>query len=268
MIMSSTRGFTVIELMLFLGVTGALFAALMFGVNSSVNQQRYRESVVSFSTLLQGQYSEVSNTRNDSNNDWKCAADGTLQPADDVNGSFRGTSPCVLLGEAIQIKNGTEIGIYKVIGCEPLQAQDPSQSGGATANSCGNASTHDVTDANDLDTLKAYNPKVTTFSQHLQTVDWNSTLATTGQKHDPLNASFLILRSPSSGLLRVFVAPNLLPSDLKTMLDPSNASLKQPFTMCVEGDSIISAKQSITIDPSVSGPAGVSVNQADTSLCA
>lgn len=42
MITSKERGFTVIELMLFLGVTGALFAALMFGVNASVNQQRYQ----------------------------------------------------------------------------------------------------------------------------------------------------------------------------------------------------------------------------------
>lgn len=257
--MKAERGFTVIELMLFLGVSGALFAALMFGVSSSVSQQRYRESVVGFSTFLQGQYSEVSNTRNDSDNDWNCTKDGTVEQ--NGEGTFRGTSQCVLLGEAIQIKDGNQIDVYRVIGCEPLQnaAQSSSNSGG-----CGNTNVRDGEDKNDLDTLKSYNPKVTDFNHQQESLEWNSTLATTTEKHDPLTASFLILRSPSSGLLRVFTTTTTLPNNLNDMLTVDGAKTVLP--MCMLGDSIIAAKQSIAIDPSISGPDGVIVNQSD-GLC-
>ena len=55
-------GFTVIELMLFLGITGALFAALMVGVSSNIIQQQYKDTVSTYANFLQNQYSEVLNT--------------------------------------------------------------------------------------------------------------------------------------------------------------------------------------------------------------
>lgn len=261
MITSKERGFTVIELMLFLGVTGALFAALMFGVNASVNQQRYRESVVSLGALLQGEYSEVSNTRNDSNNDWACTSHGTVEQ-DNTASVFRGTSPCVLLGKAIQIKNGSQISIYRVVGCEPAR---PTNGSTATATGCGNTNTQDGESTSDLDALKLYNPKVSDFDKREESPEWDSTLRDATQKHNPLTASFLILRSPSSGLLRIFTASGELPSDLKTIVTSDAAKAKLP--MCVFGDSIIAAKQSITVDPSISGPDGIRINQSDGELC-
>lgn len=258
MITAKERGFTVIELMLFLGVTGALFAALMFGVNASVNQQRYRESVVALGALLQGQYSEVSNTRNDSNNDWSCTTSGSVEQ-DGTAALFRGTSPCVLLGKAIEIKNGSQISIRRVVGCEP------SRVGGGSASSCGNTSTQEAASSNDLDTLKLYNPKMTDFDKRDESPEWDSSLRDTTEKHDALTASFLILRSPSSGLLRIFTTNAELPSDLKTIITQDTAKAKLP--MCVFGDSIIAAKQSITIDPAISGPDGVRINQSDGDLC-
>lgn len=258
MIVAKERGFTIIELMLFFGVTGALFAALMFGVNASVNQQRYRESVVSLGALLQGQYSEVSNTRNDSNNDWSCTTNGNVEQ-DGTAPLFRGTSPCVLLGKSIEIKNGNQISIRRVVGCEP------SRPGGDASAGCGNTSTQEAASTNDLDTLKLYNPKKTDFDKRNESPEWDSSLRDTTEKHDALTASFLILRSPSSGLLRIFTTTGELPSDLKTVITQDAAKAKLP--MCIFGDSIISAKQSITIDPLISGPDGVRINQSDGELC-
>ena len=257
MITAKERGFTVIELMLFLGVTGALFAALMFGVNASVNQQRYRESVVSLGALLQGQYSEVSNTRNDSNNDWSCTTSGSVEQ-DGSAALFRGTSPCVLLGKAIEIKNGSQISIRRVVGCKP------STDSGSSA-SCSSTGAQGAEGMNDLDTLKLYNPKKTEFDRRDESPEWDSSLRDTTEKHDALTASFLILRSPSSGLLRVFTTNTELPSDLKTIITGDASKTKLP--MCVFGDSIIAAKQSITIDPAISGPDGVRINQSDGELC-
>ena len=237
----NAHGFTIIELMLFLGVTGALFAALMIGVNSNISSQRYRESVKSYSSLLQNQYSEATNTRNGRGDDWTCT-DGTVaeQP---TGGDPRGTSPCVLLGRAIQINSdGTSVQSTAVVGVEP---------GGQRSTS-------------DLDTLVAYKPKLaTSFDATTTSIDWGSSLDDTN--HKPSVASFLILRSPASGLLRVFASPSALPGDLVTMITPANATT--PLVNCIEGQTGSNPIQSITVDPRIAGPDGVILKEVDP-VCA
>lgn len=233
----SVQGFTVIELMLFLGVTGALFAALMFGVNSNITQQRYRDSVVSLSTMLQGQYSEVSHTRNERDQTWRCAADGTVVMAP-VNGEPRGTTDCVILGRAIEIQNnGTTVKTSSVIGREP--AQEPTTS--------------------DIATLLAYHPKVTSFDTQERPLDWGTALYTT--THQPSMASVLVLRSPSSGLIRVFTSPSPLPADISSLISPTAAT--EVIKNCVRGERGSLPIQSISINPRIAGPNGVTVNQMD-----
>lgn len=263
MITAKERGFTVIELMLFLGVSGALLAALMFGVNASVNQQRYKESVVSLSALLQKQYTEVSNTRNSGTDDWACTANGELQQ-DSSAAIFRGTSPCVLLGKAVQIEKGERVIVRRVVGCEPSRVRAAGDAEGAV-NVCGNAEIQNGESANDLDALKSYKPKLTDFDLLEETVEWDSRLTDATEKHEPLTAHFLILRSPASGLIRVFTTSGELPTDLRTVMNADSA--KSKLRMCVYGDASVAVKQSLTIDPSISGPDGVIVNQADRELC-
>jgi type II secretory pathway pseudopilin PulG len=233
----NVHGFTVIELMLFLGVTGALFAALMVGVNSNITSQRYRESVQTYSSLLQDQYSQVANTQDDRDDNWKCV-DGTVtqQPG---GGDVRGTSPCVLLGRAIQVTdNGTSIKTTAVVGAEPA---------GLSATS-------------DIDTLVAYKPTLASlFDSKTSSVDWGSKLVSTD--HNTSIASFLILRSPASGLLRVFASSMPLPADLSTMIVPATAAT--PIVNCMQGSTGPNPIQSITVDPRVAGQAGVKVNEAD-----
>ena len=55
------RGFTLIEIALFLAVTGALFAGIMIGTQNSIWQQRYNDTVQNFANFLRNVYSEVSN---------------------------------------------------------------------------------------------------------------------------------------------------------------------------------------------------------------
>lgn len=55
------RGFTLIEVALFLAVTGLLFAGVMVGVQNSIWQQRYNDTVQNFANFLRNVYSEVSN---------------------------------------------------------------------------------------------------------------------------------------------------------------------------------------------------------------
>ncbi len=57
------KGFTLIEVALFLAVTGALFAAIMGGVQNSIFQQRINDSTQSFMEFLKTAYSETMNVQ-------------------------------------------------------------------------------------------------------------------------------------------------------------------------------------------------------------
>jgi type II secretory pathway pseudopilin PulG len=236
---ASERGFTVIEVMLFLGVTGALFIALMVGVNSNITQQRYRESVFNLSTLIQDQYSEVNNTRNDRDNNWSCN-NGLVD--DNVGGSTvaRGVSSCVILGRAIEARNdGSMIYTTAVTGVDI----DP----------------NDISGIGDLEALRMFQPKASSFSQTENLVDWQSTLQTV---EGPASTfSMLILRSPASGLIRVFVSDSELESDLRTMITESAATNK--LKLCIQGDRGTLPVYSVNIDPRIASSDAVTVNEFD-----
>ena len=54
-------GFTLIEVALFLAVTGALFVAIIIGTQNAIWQQKYNDSVQNFADFLRNVYAEVSN---------------------------------------------------------------------------------------------------------------------------------------------------------------------------------------------------------------
>jgi prepilin-type N-terminal cleavage/methylation domain-containing protein len=106
------KGFTIIETMLVLAITGMLVAGVFVGIGTSINVQRYRDSVQTLKNLLQTQYSEVTNVRNDRNNAWSC---GALADTSDTGTVNRGQSDCVLLGRLVTI-NRSDITTYSVVG--------------------------------------------------------------------------------------------------------------------------------------------------------
>ena len=58
------RGFTIIEVMLFLAISGFLLIGLMVGVTTTVARQRYNDSVQDLAEFLRSIYSEVINIQN------------------------------------------------------------------------------------------------------------------------------------------------------------------------------------------------------------
>lgn len=58
-------GFTLIEVAIFLAVTGALFVAITVGVQNSIYQQRYNDTVQNFADFLSNLYSEVLNVQSE-----------------------------------------------------------------------------------------------------------------------------------------------------------------------------------------------------------
>ena len=58
------QGFTLVEISLFLAITGVLFIGIITGVQNSMFQQRYNDSVQSFAEFLRSIYSQTSNVQN------------------------------------------------------------------------------------------------------------------------------------------------------------------------------------------------------------
>lgn len=237
-----SHGFTVIELMLFLSVTGALFAALMLGVNGNITQQRYQESVDAYSTFLQDQYFEVINTRNERDDGWSC--DGGVVSQDPVGGTARGRTSCVLLGRAIEvIDKGERIRTMPVVGTEA----GISGQGGVS----------------DLKAITDYKPKLVDDDEEFVStisIDWGSTLVSPDGQ--PSTASILILRSPVSGLIRTFAWDTQLPSDLREMIDEVTA--KTVLVNCVKSQPGSSpVESSVSVDSRIAGPDAVIVKGAD-----
>jgi type II secretory pathway pseudopilin PulG len=251
---STERGFTIVEVVLFLAITGGLFAALMIGVNSGITQQRYLDSVRSYKALLQNQYSEVLNTRN-GNVDQRCsqANDGTI----DGTGPLltKGTSKCVILGRAIQITDsGKNVTTSSVTGYD-LTGQDSAT----------------VSTSDDVTALKLYKFKVADFDKESVELDWGSYLtplpSISGSPES--TAVILILRSPATGLIRILTSPKSLTnySDLSGAIDRGDLSITKKLENCIKGDSGLLPKQSVTIDPSIASPDAVITADSNDGDC-
>ena len=57
-------GFTLLEMAIFLAMTGALFVGIIVGTQGSIRQQKYNDSVQSFVNFWKDIYASVSNTQN------------------------------------------------------------------------------------------------------------------------------------------------------------------------------------------------------------
>lgn len=67
---SSTKsGFTIVEVALFLALSGFLMVGVIIGANASISRQRYNDSVNSFAEFIRGTYSDVLNVSNNKNPD-------------------------------------------------------------------------------------------------------------------------------------------------------------------------------------------------------
>ncbi len=94
---SHKSGFTIIEVILFLAISGLILVGMMAVSNNAINGQRYRDAVTSFVDYLQGQYDRVVNIRND-----RSGAEGCVPGSiSDTSRQHRGQSDCVIIGRLL-----------------------------------------------------------------------------------------------------------------------------------------------------------------------
>lgn len=240
------RGFTIVETMLFLAIGGILFAVLMVGVGTGITQQRYTESVRSYKALLQDQYAQVLNTSIGSDANWHCESNASGTISDTAPRGARGASECVILGRAIQVKAngvGDTIISSSVTGYNDTSAR---------------------TDIDDLEAIKAYKPKLGTFNRQETTLDWGSRLRSDGQAS---TAVILIVRSPASGLIRVFTSKNPVSQDLASVITADNTLATATLRLCVDGDSGLLPKQVLAVNPQLASADAIATDTSDNGEC-
>jgi type II secretory pathway pseudopilin PulG len=238
--LSNKAGFTIIETMLFLGISGLLAMGLLTGVGTAINVQRYHDSVSSFQAFLQQQYSNVANVINDRNNNWTCVSGSQpTQPTNPGSGQIPGQSSCVILGEYITTDSaGDTLTVKQVIGSIPVST-DPSPS-------------------NDLAALQQYDIQVFPASSTTYQLDWGATIVSPSPGGS-MTLSMLILQSPLSGTIQTFISPlNTVvgDNDIQTILKDSNQTT--PTKMCINSNGLLTgSKMAVQINAYTTSPNGI-----------
>lgn len=99
--MKTTRsGFTLVEVALFLAITGLVFAGIVVGTQNSIFQQRYNDSVQNFAEFLRRAYSQVENVQSNGSGNGSTAIYGRLIVFGEEGGKNKITSYAVIGGIA------------------------------------------------------------------------------------------------------------------------------------------------------------------------
>lgn len=238
------RGFTIIEVMLFLAVTGALAVAILVGSGVAINQQRYKDSVNTMKSFLQTQYSEATNVTNSRTGDEGCS-NAVIGSAPSVTLQPRGTSDCIILGRYITIDaTGTKLTASDVVGSRLTN-----------------------TDAlNDLLEIKTnYVLGLSTVDQDESDVEWGSQIVkpstTTAQ---PL--SILIIRSPLSGSIMTFVYDGVAP-DLAAVVSSGILPTNKNLCINAEPGSFVGKRQAVRINAFAASQSAIEIPSESESVC-
>jgi prepilin-type N-terminal cleavage/methylation domain-containing protein len=246
------RGFTIVETMLVLAITGVLIAGLLVGLGSSISNQRYLDAVSSFKTLLQDQYSQINNVTNDRDAGWTCNSNATPVKTQG-GGTAPGQSDCVLLGRYIGIEND-QITSATVVG----YPKSNTSSSGTIAS------------------IKTdYTLGISTSSIEKTSLEWGAHIAwpTSGggsmTPTSPRSLGILMIRSPANGTSYTFTTDTVNQIDsvssavLLSMMVPS-LSLTNPGqgarTVCLDpGGFNVPEKLAVYIGAGASGPGSIEV---------
>lgn len=249
-----TVGFTIIETMLFLAITGALAVGILAGSSLTISTQRYQDSVTSLQALLQQQYSMAFNVVNSRDNHFTCNSDAAVVDTDAGPGTPRGQTNCVIMGRYVAISGGTNITVANIIGA----AAD---------------ATSDSLPTNDLKSLQRYHlsaPLTTSNNFQTEQVNWGVSLYDVSDSDTPSSFVMLILRSPLSGAIQTFISEPLRSDsepaslDLNSLVDSSRQVEKR---LCFDPGSIVaSGRRAVVIRAQAAGPSGIETLE-ETSGC-
>ena len=197
------NGFTIVEVSLFLAITGLLFLSVTIGVQNSIYQQRYNDVVQSFADFLRNIYDEVMNIQSASRGRYDRAIYGKLLSFDKPKADGKQVIYAYdIIGgsESNSLNTGDSISLLKQIGADVIFREATNQPYKLAG------------------VIDAYEP------------NWGARVQTTAQ--NPLEiyeGVILVVRDPKSGTMRTFVA------DDGGIVEELNNKLSQVSEMLVGG---------------------------------
>lgn len=238
-------GFTIVEAMLFLAITGLLTIGILVGSGVAIGQQRYRDSVNSLKSFIQDQYSDVTNVVNSRNNQWRCDTNGNIIEAGGADAQARGTSNCVLLGRYLTVDDtGRVLTGANVVGYRAPGAEQ---------------ATSDIAELQSNFTLQ-----VSPLDQETQEVRWGSRIVQP-ESTDPMPFSMLIVRSPLSGSIVTFASSDVQPPGALVAED----NITTQHNLCVDADAgtFVGQRLAVRVDAYATNQSAVLIPSESEDVC-
>ena len=198
-----SSGFTIIELMLFLAITGLLIAGILASAATSLNDQNYRDGVESTKNQISAQFAKVYSLTNGD----MAANSENIDPCQVLEGNNsamvqRGASNCLYVGRLVQVIPGTNSSTLRIspVIAKPTAA-NPSRiySNQQTAAGNANESVNSLTQRYRIARYDA-NPELITDKEF----DWGLAAVQPGTVRDQIEVAILVLRSPIDGTIQTY----------------------------------------------------------------
>lgn len=216
--MKIRKGFTIIEVIMFLAISSLVMVVVLSGIAINLNRARYKDSVNSYIDFLKGQYNSTVNVINNRSKDSPCLGGAIVE--DNVHSSPRGTSECTVVGQLIQTDDGRKIKYSAVYSTVDKSSLDSS--------------------ADDLVALKSAglisSPNVDEYE-----VAWGASIKTdktSGGSSAPMRYSILIVRTPTTGIIHTYV---LTEAGKKPSQILESGSSEKDFVMCVDSAGLVAS---------------------------
>lgn len=184
------RGFTIIETLLVIAISGLLAMALLGGWTTMINTQRYKDSVKTLQSFIQQQYNLVYNVENARANDGQSCVVTAGTPTKVEGGPStdvpRGQGPCIFMGRLIHAHD-TELDVFAIVG----------------------ADRDSDTSVNDLASIRSRNPVVMDdvlgLSDNSLVVPWQTRMVRRASEgSSTYNVAIAIVRSPLTGTVHTY----------------------------------------------------------------
>ena len=222
-----SAGFTIIEVILFLAVTGALTISIFATSTVGINNQRYIDAINTFKATVQEEFTNTTQVGNSRANNVECPLRPGIDPP-------VGASDCVVMGRLMTVDGDGNISRSNIIGVEP---DTPSGSLSDTVN------------------IRSYTPTIDDGQKQTDKMNWGTFV-----RGGPI--SIVIFRSPTSGNVLSFVHKGSVIAsqhDLELfMSDTTEFINSQPRVICIDPSGwTVTETQAVIIVPYAAGPSGV-----------